>query len=67
MDIRTGRTYASKDDALADGVPASDIAEISFDTLPSTVPIVRFATGPFKDRLYKRHPETGQLVRVDTA
>lgn len=28
MDIRTGRTYASKLDALAAGVPESDVAEI---------------------------------------
>jgi hypothetical protein len=57
MDIRTGKTYETLDAARADGVPESDIAEVDW-------PIVRFEAGPFKDRLYKRHPETGQLVRV---
>lgn len=28
MDIGTGKTYATFDDAIADGVPASDIAEV---------------------------------------
>lgn len=28
MDIATGKTYKTRDDALADGVPKSDIAEI---------------------------------------
>jgi hypothetical protein len=29
MDIRTGKTYESYDDALAAGVPPSDIAEVT--------------------------------------
>jgi hypothetical protein len=60
MDLRTGKTYATVDDARADGVPESDIARVSFDDLP----IVTFASGPFKKRQYKR-TESGQLVRVD--
>lgn len=28
MDIRTGKTYETKEAALADGVPESDIAEV---------------------------------------
>jgi len=28
MDIRTGQTYATKEEALAAGVPESDIAEV---------------------------------------
>jgi len=62
MDIRTGKTYETREAAEADGVPASDIAEIT--RADSTVPEVRFTTGPFKDRVYKRTP-SGQLVRVD--
>jgi hypothetical protein len=30
MDLRTGKTYAAKQDALDDGVPASDLAEITW-------------------------------------
>ena len=60
MDMRTGKTYATKEEALADGVPESDIAEVSqtLDNLPD----VKFASGPFKDRISKRM-ENGQLVR----
>ena len=28
MDLRTGKTYATKDEALADGVPESDVVEV---------------------------------------
>lgn len=28
MDLRTGRTYETKEAALADGVPESDVAEV---------------------------------------
>ena len=62
MDIRTGQTYETKDAALAAGVPDSDIAEIVRGD--DGVPEVQFASGPFKDRVYKRVPATGQLVRV---
>ncbi len=58
MDIRTGKTYASKEDALAAGVPESDIAEIVQE-----LKNVKFSSGPFKDREYKRM-ENGQLIRV---
>lgn len=61
MDIRTGETYETKDDALKAGVPASDIAEIV--RADGDIPEVRFASGPFKHRVYKRTPQ-GQLVRV---
>ena len=61
MDLRTGMTYASKEEAVAAGVPESDIAEIV--RRDDDVPEVRFSSGPFKDRVYKRTP-TGQLVRV---
>lgn len=57
MDIRTGKTYASKDEAISDGVPESDIAEISRE-----LKNVKFSSGPFKDREYQRMPN-GQLVR----
>ena len=62
MDIRTGKTYETKEEALADGVPESDIAEIV--RRDEGIPEVRFATGPFKNRVYKRNPRTGQLIRV---
>ena len=62
MDIRTGQTYESREAALRAGVPDSDIAEITRND--GQVPEVRFATGPFKNRTYKRMP-SGQLVRTD--
>jgi hypothetical protein len=61
MDLRTGETYKTKDDAKRAGVPASDIAEIIRGD--NNIPIVRFASGPFKNRTYKRMA-TGQLVRM---
>ncbi len=63
MDIRTGETYNTKEDALAAGVPESDIAEIIRGD--SSIPEVRFTSGPFKGRVYKRNPKNGQLVRCD--
>ena len=62
MDLRTGQTYETFEAARAAGVPASDIAEVTRGR--DDVPEVRFASGPFKNRVYKRVPETGQLVRV---
>ncbi len=62
MDIRTGETYETREAARAAGVPDSDIAEVTRHD--DAVPEVRFASGPFKNRVYKRVPETGQLVRV---
>lgn len=61
MDLRTGQTYATREDALEAGVPASDIAEIV--RRDEDIPEVRFMSGPFKDRVYKRAP-SGNLVRV---
>jgi hypothetical protein len=62
MDMRTGQTYETRDDAVRAGVPESDIAEIVRHD--DAIPNVRFASGPFKNRVYKRVAETGQLVRV---
>lgn len=61
MDIRTGQTYETREEARADGVPASDIAERTKHD--PAVPEVKFSSGPFKNRVYKRM-STGQLVRV---
>lgn len=62
MDLRTGETFETREQAEAAGVPSSDIAEIT--RCDSSVPEVRFASGPFKDRVYKRM-SNGQLVRCD--
>lgn len=71
MDLRTGRMYETKEQALAAGVPESDIAEVLFTEGQREIkkaldacPIVRFSSGPFKDRTYRRTDE-GHLVRVD--
>ncbi len=61
MDLRTGETYETREDALKAGVPASDIAEVI--RRDDDIPIVKFDSGPFKNRTYKRTPH-GQLVRV---
>lgn len=61
MDLRTGKMYETREEALEAGVPPSDIAEIV--RADSAIPEVRFASGPFKDRVYKRSPN-GQLIRV---
>ena len=61
MDIRTGQAYPTKDDAINAGVPESDIAEVNWK---EDSPIIRFSSGPFKNRAYKRNPITGQLVHV---
>jgi hypothetical protein len=66
MDMRTGRTYETKEAALAAGVPGSDIAEIIGDPADGHAgagEIVRFSSGPFKNRVYQR-AANGQLVRV---
>jgi hypothetical protein len=62
MNIATGKTYNTREAALADGVPDSDIAEVIRHD--DNIPEVRFSSGPFKGRVYKRNPQTGQLVRV---
>lgn len=53
MDIRTGKTYESIDEARADGVPESDIAFVDFkdgEPRPSFArPVkVKFSKGSFK-------------------
>lgn len=63
MDLRTGKTYETKEEALSDGVPESDIAEVV--RRDKNLPIVRFSSGPFKNRAYRRMPN-GQLVRCGT-
>lgn len=65
MDLRTGRTYETLDDARKAGVPDSDIALIAGDPREATeLPDVLFITsGPFKGRTYQRNA-LGQLVRV---
>ena len=62
MDIRTGETYETREAAQTAGVPDSDIAEIVRGD--SSIPEVRFASGPFNNRVYKRGPN-GQLIRCD--
>lgn len=67
MDLRTGRTYPTREAAIADGVPASDVAEVF--TGADGSPDVRFGpvisgTGPFKGRFYRRDLQKGGLVRV---
>mgnify|MGYP001561240871 CR=1 FL=1 len=67
MDLRNGRMYLTREDALAAGVPTSDIAEVVSPDPQSFglhEPEVRFASGPFKNRTYKRNQQ-GQLVRID--
>ena len=61
MDLRTGKTYETREAAEADGVPRSDIAEIVRND--DRVPKVRFTTGPFKGRVYKC-TSSGNLVRI---
>jgi hypothetical protein len=60
MNIGTGKTYATEDEALKDGVPASDIAHVHTGQEGE---IVRFKNGPFKGRTYQRN-HLGQLVLI---
>lgn len=68
MDLRTGQIYATRDEAIAAGVPESDIVEI--DRMlnprdePQEQPTLVDGTGPFKGRKYRRDARTGGLVRV---
>lgn len=57
MDLRTGRTYESKEAALAAGVPESDVAEV-LDT--PNGPTVRI---PFVPDTNPKHPTTHQGKR----
>lgn len=63
MDLRTGKTYETYEEAIAAGVPESDIAEV----IPRNAtigPEIKFKTGPFKNRIYRRNG-LGNLVRID--
>jgi hypothetical protein len=60
MDIGTGKTYATEDEALKDGVPASDLAYVQTGQEGE---IVRVKNGPFKDRTYQRN-HLGQMVLI---
>ncbi|MDP3717117.1 MAG: hypothetical protein Q8T13_05025 [Acidobacteriota bacterium] len=65
--MRTGRTYDTQAAAVADGVPASDVAhlECPLDRVEQRLregkPVVKFSGGSFK--AYRRD-EDGQLVRA---
>ena len=65
MDISTGRTYATREAALAAGVAPSDIARVTSPGGREHLegPRVSFKGGPFKHRKYQRNG-LGQLVRV---
>lgn len=62
MDLRTGKIYATREAALADGVPESDLAMVEPPRAPGDAPTVTVTKGPFKGRIYRR-TEHG-LVRV---
>jgi hypothetical protein len=64
MDMRTGQMFTTEEEALAAGVPKSDLALIEGvdPSRPETWPLVQFDSGPFKNRTYRRMPN-GQLVR----
>ncbi len=49
MDLRTGKMYPTKEDALKDGVPESDIAELDrrFDEVRNQIPKVKFSKNVF--------------------
>jgi hypothetical protein len=59
MDLRTGQTYETEQQAIDAGVPRSDIAHVE-QRLRDGKPIVKFSKGSFKS--YRR--EDGELVRV---
>jgi hypothetical protein len=60
MDLRTGRTYETEQQAIDDGVPESDIAHVE-QRLRDGKPIVKFSKGSFKS--FRRN-DAGELVRV---
>lgn len=60
MDLRTGKTYESEQQAVDAGVPRSDIAHVE-QRLRDGKPIVKFSKGSFKSF---RRAEDGELVRV---
>lgn len=63
MDLRTGRTYESVDEAEKAGVPLSDLVEVK-DT-PAGPDVKVITSGPFKGRVYRRNAR-GQYVLVAT-
>lgn len=62
MNTRTGEIYPDINTAFAAGIPHESLAEVV--TNDAEWPEVRFTSGPFKNRLYKRNTTTGQLIRV---
>lgn len=65
MDMKTGRTFETREAALAAGVSEADLALLTGiePEKPETWALVKFSSGPFKDRTYRRTP-SGQLVRL---
>lgn len=66
MDMRTGQRYESLEAARAAGVSDADLAYLVREPKPDLSDlgeIVHFASGPFKDRTYRRDGRGG-LVRV---
>jgi hypothetical protein len=63
MDLRTGRTYESVEQAGKAGVPLSDLVQVK-DT-PTGPDVQVIASGPFKGRVYKRNA-LGQRELVAT-
>ena len=67
MDMKTGKTYDTLAAAVADGVPASDVAQMECpldhveQRLREGKPVVKFSRGSFKSF---RRDETGQLVQA---
>jgi hypothetical protein len=62
MDLRTGRTYETEEEALKAGVPASDLVQVE-PTVDDGPKVRTITNGPFKGRRYVRN-ERGQMVRV---
>lgn len=60
MDINTGKTYGSFEEARRAGVPASDIAHVE-QRLRDGRPVVKFTKGSFKS--FARN-EDGAMVPV---
>lgn len=60
MDLRTGKTYETREQAIADGASETDIAHVE-QRLRDGKLIVKFSKGSFKS--YRR-AQDGELVRV---
>lgn len=65
MDLGTGRTYETRDAAIAAGVSPSDVVDVREMRKPiEGKPLIQLSTsGPFKHRRYVENG-LGQLVRV---